>query len=194
MSLMRRAPPLLITLLCIALPTSGLNFSKHIQNAFASLFSRRPKETMADPAQRLKDLKAPYPEPRPDQRRYVIFLEPKGDQEELDNYKVELMPGRVESVDGANHHRVGGNVEEKTIEGWGYNYYEVTMFATASTLMMPLGAAAELQPRFVRMYVDQLYRYNSKLPIVVYMPKNSELRYRIWTATGASEGVPAPEL
>lgn len=169
-------------------------FKKFSFSPLKLFFTLQPKtEKMSDLRQKLKDLKAPYPEPRPDQCRYVIFLEPKGDEVELNNYKVELMPGRMEKVDGANLHRLGGKIEAKTIEGWGYDYYEVKMGQMASTLMMPLGAAAELKPRFVPMYVDQLYRYNSKLPIVVYMPKDSELRYRIWSATGASEGTPAPK-
>jgi ecotin len=150
---------------------------------------------MTDLLKKLKDLKAPYPEPGPGQRRYVIFLEPKGDDAELNDYKVELIPGRVEKVDGANHHFLGGRIEEKTIDGWGYDYHVVTMSPhMASTMMMPLGPAAELRPRFVRMHVENLYRYNSKLPIVVYMPKDGELRYRIWSVTGASEGTPAPEV
>lgn len=191
----RLALILLIAFIAITLQTSPVSAFRHTRrNSTTSTTVTNTIANMATPAQRLADLKAPYPEPRPDQRRYVIFLEPKGDHVELNDYKVELMPGRMENVDGANLHRVGGKVEEKTIQGWGYNYFEVTMMHTASTLMMPLGPAAELKPRFVRMYVDQLYRYNSKLPIVVLMPKDSELRYRIWTATGATEGVPAPEL
>ena len=30
---------------------------------------------------------------------------------------------------------------------------------------------------------SQLIRYNSRIPIVVYVPKGAEVRYRIWSAT-----------
>ncbi|RQW83332.1 MAG: proteinase inhibitor I4 serpin, partial [Methylococcus sp.] len=29
-----------------------------------------------------------------------------------------------------------------------------------------------------------LIRYNSKLPVVVYVPKGNEVRYRVWRADG----------
>jgi ecotin len=32
-----------------------------------------------------------------------------------------------------------------------------------------------------------LIRYNSRLPIVVYVPKDVEVRYRIWSADSASK-------
>ncbi|MDP6337606.1 MAG: ecotin family protein, partial [Verrucomicrobiota bacterium] len=30
---------------------------------------------------------------------------------------------------------------------------------------------------------SKLIRYNSRIPIVVYVPKGAEVRYRIWSAT-----------
>ncbi|KAG5482855.1 hypothetical protein LSCM1_06887 [Leishmania martiniquensis] len=132
----------------------------------------------------LAEYKAPYPEPTSDQRRFVIFLEPKGDDTELNDLKVELIPGRVAHVDGANHFFLGGKIEEKVIDGWGYPYYVVTLTTMAGTLMMPHGDAARKRSRFVALNTKELYRYNSKLPIVVYVPKDSELRYRIWCAKG----------
>ncbi|KAG5482677.1 hypothetical protein CUR178_06714 [Leishmania enriettii] len=136
----------------------------------------------------LAEFGAPYPEPTVNQRRYVIFLEPKDYDKELNDYKVELIPGRVEDVDGANHYSMGGKIEEKTIDGWGYSYYVVTLTTMAGTLMMPLGEAARKRSHFVPMSTRKLYRYNSKLPIVVYMPKDGELRYRIWCAKGTDSG------
>ncbi|TPP47753.1 ATPase associated with various cellular activities (AAA) family protein [Leishmania donovani] len=119
----------------------------------------------------LANFKAPYPEPASQQRRYV-----------------ELIPGRVEKVDGANVYRMGGSIEERTIDGWGYTYYVVTLTTMSGTLMMPLGDTALKRPRFVAMSTNNLYRYNSQLPIVVYTPKDGELRYRIWTVKSTGSG------
>lgn len=133
------------------------------------------------PKHRLADYVAPYPDPTAEQRRYVVYLEPK--EKEISDYRVELIPGRVEQVDGSNQYFLGGSVEEKVVEGWGYTYHVVTLGPTASTRMMPLGDDAVMRPRFVAMHSDKLFvRYNSKLPIVVYTPKDAELHFRIWSA------------
>ncbi|EPY32286.1 ecotin [Strigomonas culicis] len=142
-------------------------------------------QAFASTMPKLADYKAPYPAPTAGQKRCVIYLEPKGDDVELNDYKVELIPGRVEMVDGANRHMMGGSVEDKVLEGWGYSFYVVQLGMAASTRMMPLGPAAEKRPVFVSIPETPLVRYNSKLPIVVYLPKDGELRYRIWSAVGA---------
>ncbi|CAM42071.1 putative ecotin [Leishmania braziliensis MHOM/BR/75/M2904] len=146
----------------------------------------------------LADYKAPYPKPTSRQRRYVILLDPKGDNAELNDYKVELIPGRVKLLDGANHYFLGGKIEEKTIDGWGYPYYVVTLAEMAGTAMLPLGNAAHKKLRFVPLHTSSLYRYNSKLPIVVYVPKDGVLRYRIWTAKlsgrGKAKSIKAKEM
>lgn len=142
----------------------------------------------------LADYKAPYPEPTADQKRYVIYLEPK--EEEDMNYKVELIPGRIENVDSCNNHTMGGSMKEESVKGWGYSYHVVTLGPTAGTLMMAFGEAAERKPRFVGCRSLPFVRYNSKLPIVVYVPKNAELRYKIWSCGGDNapvEGAPATE-
>jgi ecotin len=37
--------------------------------------------------------------------------------------------------------------------------------------------------RFIALGVDPyIIRYNSRVPIVVYVPEGAEVRYRIWTA------------
>lgn len=146
----------------------------------------------------LAEYKAPYPEPTADQKRFAIFLDKKeSDDMELNDFKVQLLPGRIESVDGANRNFIGGRITEEIVQGWGYNYHVVTLGPLAGTMMMPFGEAAEKKPKFVGMNNDSLIRYNSKLPIVVIAPKDCVLRYKIWTCHGSgcggTEGIEAEE-
>lgn len=93
-------------------------------------------------------------------------------------------------MDGANHYFIGGKITEHNIDGWGYTYYKVSLGPIAGTRMMPIGEAATLRPRFVAMRSNseqQFIRYNSKLPVVVYVPNNAEVHYRIWKAQGDSD-------
>lgn len=131
----------------------------------------------------------PFPPAPAGQKRYMIRLDPKDNE---DDFKVLLVPGRIEKVDGANRHMMGGKIEEKTLQGWGYNYYEVTLGPVAGTMMMPMGPAAEKKDRFVGMYNENYIRYNSKLPIVVYTPENCVLKYKIWgVVKGDGDGLDA---
>ncbi len=122
----------------------------------------------------LKNLK-PYPETIDSLERYVIYVEQK-DNERL--FEVELNAGKTLEVD-CNNHRLMGSFTEETVKGWGYNYY---VFETdghiASTMMMCPGPKTE---KFISGESTSV-RYNSRLPIVVYLPKGYELKYRIWTA------------
>lgn len=36
----------------------------------------------------------------------------------------------------------------------------------------------------------ELVRYNSRLPLVVYVPEEAEVRYRIWSPRGDGEPMP----
>ncbi|EFA86628.1 ecotin precursor [Heterostelium album PN500] len=120
---------------------------------------------------------APYPEPKEGQKRSVIYLPPLEDEYAA---KVELVIGKTLLVDG-NRHMLGGKLEEVTLQGWGYTYYVVeNVVGPMSTLMFIPGPKTE---QFVQMRSNnELVRYNSKLPIVVYTPADVEVRYRIWRA------------
>lgn len=111
--------------------------------------------------------------------RQVIVL-PHKERGEEDAFQVELIVGRKMMTDGVNTYFLGGEIEEKTVEGWGYPYYLVRVGEAGSTLMAPLADVPPVE-RFVAM-PSKLIRYNSRLPVVVYTPKDVEVRYRIWSA------------
>ena len=126
----------------------------------------------------LKDV-APYPEAEKGFTRQVIHLPAQADESA---YKLEILAGKTLQVD-CNRQRLGGSLEERTLEGWGYNYYRLNnVSGPASTLMAcPDGKKTKA---FVPVIGDGfLLRYNSKLPVVVYVPKDVEVRYRIWSAS-----------
>lgn len=128
-------------------------------------------------AAKLEDV-APYPKAESGFSRQVIQL-PQKNQEQ--DYKVEILAGKTLTVD-CNQQRLGGNLQEQTLEGWGYSYYRLEQVTGPMTTLMacPDGKSHRA---FVPVIGDGfMLRYNSKLPIVIYTPKDVEVRYRIWSA------------
>lgn len=128
-----------------------------------------------------KELKA-YPEAAEGMIRYVLYLEPKEDES---LYQVELQVGKTIETDGVNRYGFGGQVKKETVKGWGYSMYTVEKGAFDNPFSTRIGVPAG-QPK-VKKFVQLggssgLVRYNSKLPIVVYVPAGGEVRYRIWEA------------
>jgi ecotin len=122
-----------------------------------------------------------FPPAREGMERFVIALAHKERGEE-DDFKVELTVGKEMLTDGVNQVRLGNAIEPRTLQGWGYTYYEVTgPSETISTLMAPPEGAPKVKA-FVTAAPLQV-RYNSRLPIVVYAPSGYEVRYRIWSAS-----------
>jgi len=128
----------------------------------------------------------PYPAAGEGYSRHVIELPAQANEAE---YKVEIIAGKTLEVD-CNQHRLGGQWQEKTVEGWGYSYYELGQVGPAVSTLMACPDGSRKQA-FVRVGGEpQLVRYNSKLPLVIYAPDDIEVRYRLWSATG--ETSPAP--
>ncbi len=121
---------------------------------------------------------APYPAATKDQVRNVIYL-PKLENE--DNYQVEISMGKVLKVD-CNRHSLGGKFEQKTLEGWGYDYYVLNDVQGGISTMMACPDGKKTETFITVNSATRYERYNSKLPIVVYTPKDVQVRYRIWTA------------
>jgi ecotin len=127
-----------------------------------------------------KQLKA-YPKAEEGMVRYVLYLEPKADENLC---QVELIVGKVIETDGVNRYGFGGKIEEQTVKGWGYRKYVVEKGALDTPFSTRIGVP-QGQPKvkkFVPLSGTTLVRYNSKLPIVVYVPAGGEVRYRVWEA------------
>lgn len=141
-------------------------------------FSTASAQTTANTATPTATLEA-FPLPKDDYERHVIHL-PIGNYE--DNLKIELLPGKVEEVD-CNGGHYNGDFKLQVLEGWGYNYYELNdLTGPASTLQACPDDTKTLQ--FVPVHSNgSLLQYNSRLPVVVYLPKGLQLRWRTWVAT-----------
>lgn len=126
---------------------------------------------------------APYPAAQPGYVRAVIYLpELKNEQDA----KVELLIGKSMTVD-CNTHSLGGSIKLEELKGWGYHYYTVSKLNNGiSTLMAcPLD---ETKTDFVTIKHNLgLMDYNSHLPIVVYVPEDVQVKYRIWSNNGKLE-------
>jgi ecotin len=129
-----------------------------------------------------KDI-APFPKAEDGFTRQVIRLAP---QTRENDFQVEILAGKTLTVD-CNHPRLGGMLDEKNLEGWGYPFYRLEkVIGPMSTLMACPGGQSKQD--FVPVVGDGfMLRYNSKLPIVLYVPKDIEVRYRIWSASSKVE-------
>lgn len=110
--------------------------------------------------------------------RHVIEV-PKTDND--DEHRVELLIGKKMLVD-CNQHSLRGKIENVTLKGWGFKYLEVSDIHNGTSTMM--ACVKPKSEKFVSLYMgkETLRRYNSRSPIVAYVPKGYEVRYRIWSA------------
>ena len=125
------------------------------------------------------ELKA-FPDANEGMERLVIVL-PHKERGEEDEFKVELTPGKIMQTDGVNLMRLGSTISPRPLKGWGYTYYEVTGSDVAMSTMMAVPEGGKTVESFVP-GTPLLIPYNSRLPIVIYVPKGYEVRYRIWSA------------
>ena len=112
--------------------------------------------------------------------RYVLQL-PK--QEDESAFRVELIIGKTVRIDSENRYFLGGKIEAQTIAGWGYTRYTVDKLGPMAGTLMAVDPNVLQVDRFITLGGEPyLIRYNSLLPVVVYVPKGAEVRYRIWSA------------
>jgi ecotin len=116
--------------------------------------------------------------------RYVIGLPPKDDESAL---RVELLIGKTVRTDAGNRYFFGGTLETETIAGWGFDRHIVRKLGPMAGTLMAVDPNAPKVDRFITLAGEpRLLRYNSRLPLVVYVPADVEVRYRIWRADRAT--------
>lgn len=141
--------------------------------AFLSFF-------LAVPAARAVDNMKAFPPADEGMARHVLQL-PKQDDESL--FRLELIVGKMILTDANNVYFFGGKIEEETIEGWGFPRFIVKALGPMGGTLMAVDPDAPKGERFVTLAGEpHLIRYNSRLPVVVYVPDGVEVRYRIWRA------------
>lgn len=131
-----------------------------------------------------EDLKA-FPKAEEGYARHVLRLKPQPDETSL---KVEIIVGKTVETDSVNQYFFAGKLEEVTVEGWGYTrYFLKELGPMAGTLIAPPPNATKVK-RFISLRGEPyLVRYNSRLPIVVTVPQDAQVRYRIWRADKESK-------
>ena len=109
--------------------------------------------------------------------KHVFYVDPADNESDK---RVELVVGKMMETD-CNRVSLGGSVSEHSLQGWGYTYYQVeTSPAGGISTLMGCPEDMEKLETFVQMPARDLYRYNSKLPVVVYAPADLDVNIRIW--------------
>ena len=134
----------------------------------------------AVPAGQAADNLKAFPPAEEGMVRYVLQLPRQADESA---FKVELIVGKTVQLDEQNRYFFGGKIEEETVKGWGFTRYKVSKLGPMAGTRMAVDPNAPKVARFITIGGDPYFiRYNSRLPIVVYVPEGVEVRYRIWTA------------
>jgi ecotin len=115
--------------------------------------------------------------------RLVINLSKQEDESAI---KVELIVGKTVKTDAGNRYFFGGTLETESIPGWGFNRYVLRRLGPMAGTLMAVDPDAPQVERFISLGGEaRLLPYNSRLPLVVYVPEGVEVRHRIWRAEQA---------
>jgi ecotin len=121
-----------------------------------------------------------FPAAEAGMERHVIEL-PQQPDESL--FRVELMIGKTVKTDSVNRYFFNGRLETEIIDGWGFQRYILRELGPMAGTLMAVEPDAPMVERFVTLGGEaQLLRYNSRVPLVVYLPADVELRHRLWRA------------
>ena len=118
----------------------------------------------------------PFPVAPGGETRHVIRLPAAGNEDAL---RVELVIGRQALAD-CNRQWYGGKLERDASSGWDHPVYRMTSVAGPATTMMAC-PDTETRDTFVSVrFENPFVPYDSRLPLVVYVPQGFVVRYRIW--------------
>jgi ecotin len=120
-----------------------------------------------------------YPSPKRGYVKMVIHLKENHHEDFL---KTEIIIGKYLKVDSCNSYTYVGKLERKELDWWGYSYYELRN--VEGPYSTQVGCPPGERVKFVTVHLEpdhiNFIDYNSRLPIVVYVPEGFKVHYRIW--------------
>jgi ecotin len=115
-----------------------------------------------------------FPKAKDGHKLVYIELEPINNET---NFQIELYAGKIAEVD-CNNYSLMGKFTETNLTGWGYTYFTFESNGHLRSTMMAC-PDAEKSEKFV-ISTSEFMGYNSKLPIVIYVPDSIAVKYKIW--------------
>ncbi|MHC5201813.1 ecotin family protein [Myroides sp. LJL119] len=116
-----------------------------------------------------------FPEPMPGYKQVVINL-PHSLKDSTK--KVEFYVGETISTDTCNSYWLIGELQEKDLPGWGYSYYVFQSDGVVASTQM--GCLDNTQKMSFVSSTPELITYNGKMPILIYVPDQYQVRYKIY--------------
>lgn len=119
-----------------------------------------------------------YPKAEKNWKKHIFIL---AEKEKEEDFQIELKFGKDVLVDCNQYFFLGGEIHEKTVEGWGYPYYEFS--AGKSEMVGTLMGCPSEEKTKKRVYYsqgDKMLPYNSKLPLVIYTPEDIKVELYLW--------------
>ena len=134
-----------------------------------------------------RNLKA-FPPADQGMTRHVLMLPPA---EQEDSLRVELQIGKTVKTDAANRIFLRWKYPGGEHRGLGIHPLRGAELGPMAGTLMAVDPELPKVDRFITLGGEpQLMRYNSRLPLVVYVPKGAEVRHRIWRADPEAKVVP----
>lgn len=119
-----------------------------------------------------------FPKPEKGYKQMVIEV-PHSEND--GNKKLEFRVGKWMDVDGCNSFKLNGTLEKKDLQGWGYDYYVFNGGGVVATRM----ACPDAEGRHLFVSATpEMVRYNGRMPIVIYVPADYEVKFKIYQADG----------
>jgi len=95
---------------------------------------------------------------------------------------VELIVGKEMTVD-CNGPRLQGRIRQESVKGWGYPIVRVSDVAIGPSTLMACPPDRGPRQAFVPIGGKPfVVPYNASLPIVLYAPRDLQVRWRLWKA------------
>lgn len=118
-----------------------------------------------------------FPKEKEGFKQNIINLEPKDDES---RYKVEVWFGKVLKVDCNARHFINDNLKENILSGYGYSYYEFSDENSTFVSTKMFCPKSSMKDKFVTFSNAIKTNYNSKIPLIIYTPKDIKLKLKIY--------------